>query len=423
MKKLLLVSTAIAGVAFMSAPASADVKLDLGGYFRGYGVWSDNNEPTGTSLREFEFRRDTEIHFTGETTLDNGLTVGAHTEMKTGNNANTVTTDEVYAYASGGWGRVNLGVEDGAAYLLQVGAPSADSNVDGMRVYIQGINPTAAQGTAAAGVFGVNGAFASTVATGYVLDYDHADFSKQDRITYLTPKFSGFQAGVSYAPDDTGYHGGIATMATDSGVGLVTAGTLTTAAQYEDLWEVGARWDGEFQGFGLSLGAGYSAADVEATLSDAALIALAAGSYYVNDVDTWNFGGSVAFSGFSLGANWMQANTDRTSETVAATSVGTSDITRETWVFGGAYDNGPYHLGVSYLDQETDYDSNNGTGGQLIAATNYEADKFTVGGGYTFGPGMTFRGAVAWGEFDTPGATSASDNDFTQVTVGTDIQF
>ena len=49
----------------------------------------------------------------------------------------------------------------------------------------------------------------------------------------------------------------------------------------------------------------------------------------------------------------------------------------------------------------------------LASVKGYEekADRLTVGGGYSFGPGMTFRGAVAWGEKEvgsiTPDATAA----------------
>src|ERR1700719_34113 len=124
MKKLLLVSTALAGVAMMSSPASAALKMDLGGYFDGYGVYADNKDAGGTSsLAQYAFRRDTDVFVNGESTLDNGLTVGAHTDVILGNSPNTgnantasqsVYLNEVYGYGSGGWGRVNLGVGDGA---------------------------------------------------------------------------------------------------------------------------------------------------------------------------------------------------------------------------------------------------------------------------------------------------------------------
>jgi hypothetical protein len=62
--------------------------------------------------------------------------------------------DETYAYFQGDWGRVNLGSEDGAAYLLQVAAPSADSNIDGLRVYIQGWDQATWTGATAGSGFG-----------------------------------------------------------------------------------------------------------------------------------------------------------------------------------------------------------------------------------------------------------------------------
>ena len=91
-----MMTTAIAGVAMLSAPASAAIDLDLGGYFRGYVV--DVNNDTA-NLQDTEFHRASEIWVDGETTLDNGLTVGTHVEFdvdENGAEADAVTADEVY---------------------------------------------------------------------------------------------------------------------------------------------------------------------------------------------------------------------------------------------------------------------------------------------------------------------------------------
>ncbi|MCK4945598.1 MAG: porin [Alphaproteobacteria bacterium] len=416
MKKLLLVTTALVGVTMMSAPAvAANINLDLSGYLKFYGVYADNDEAAADSRYDAEFRRNSELHFMGETTLDNGLTVGAVTELRIADGDNSVVTDEVYGYFSGQWGRVNLGVEDGAAYLLQVAAPSADSNIDGISVSIQALDPLTNQGTLAQN----DGGFADDVTT---WDYQHADFEATDRLTYLTPKFNGFQAGVSYAPKNGGTSSNAA-MAGDDSSALLN--------ESENLWEVSARWDGTVQGLGIGVGAGYSTASQElapvtGTDGVGAALATVAGEYWFNDApSTWNVGASVAYNGFSLGASYLATDTSRAGQTIVATdlavNVATGDVDRDTWVVGGAYDNGPYHVGASYLNQQTDYDALAiGANADNIAAGEFEVEKFTVGGGYTFGPGMTFRGAIAWGEFDAPGA---NDNDFTQVTVGTDIQF
>src|SRR5262249_5161083 len=155
---------------------------------------------------------------------------------KLANGSNATTTDEVYGYGSGGWGRVNLGAEDGSAYLLQVAAPSADSNVDGLRTNIAGVNPTVPFGTAV---------LATAVGTSNLLDnwdYQQADFRATDRLTYLTPKFNGFQAGVSYAPK-TGLTSNTAGMSNDDAALPILVGANTgtfvegATALYKDLWE------------------------------------------------------------------------------------------------------------------------------------------------------------------------------------------
>jgi hypothetical protein len=376
MKKVLLAGTALVG-ALVASPANAELELGLGGHFRAYGVYVDHDDDYGgavgsdasANLREFDLRRDGEVYFSGEATTDDGLTVGVHHEMNTEDDLSTTDANETYMYVSGGWGRANVGSEDGAAYLLQVAAPSADSNVDGLRTYIEGVG-------------GINSG-------GW--GYDHADFRATDRFTYLTPKFNGFQAGVSYAPEagQNAIGNNVASMATDN-----------DEEDNEDLWEVAARWDGEFQGFGLSVGGGYSTSDLEAD-------GTAVGEF-TEGLDTWNAGLNVAFSGFSVGGAFLRTETE-----ALIAGPANVDIEADTWVVGAAYDNGPYHAGITFLDVEADTDQ---------SGTLAEGDRWTVGGGYTYGPGMTFRGSVSRFNEDLTGLGD-SDEDATQVTIGTDVQF
>ena len=413
MKKLLLAGTAIAGVAMLSQPAHADLKLDLQGYFRGYAVYTDNNTPStvggvaNNKLSKFSFMRDNEVHFTGQTTLDNGLTVGVHNEIKLGGEAVTSSaanttfghekhdffglpgddptlTDETYAYFQGEWGRVNLGVEDGAAYLLQVAAPSADSNIDGLRVYIQGFD-----------VATWTGALAGSSALTVPLGYDNADFRQSERLTYLTPKWNGFQAGASYAavPGMQNAFGGTFGQPVTSVAGV---------GGFKDLWELAARWDGEFSGFGISAGGGYSAAGKGGGVATGAL-----GS---KDLSTWDGGLNFTWQQFSLGGAYRWSNTG------TSALAGTSSTAR-IWDIGLGWDNGPWHAGASYFDDKLDGDAY-GFGG----ANELTLHRETVGGGYTFGPGMTFRGSVALLQADNHVVGSTKPNQ-TQVTLGTDINF
>ena len=423
MKKILLAGTAIVGAAVLASPAQADLKIDLGGHFRGYAVYNDQDNTEGAGpgdeLRNFEFKRDMEVHFTGETTTDSGLTVGVHAELDLGSTspyggrvyssplpANPGTfgppsddsgsmLDEAYIYFSGGWGRVNFGSEDGAAYLLQVAAPSADSNVDGMRVYVQALNADVwDDGIANNSILGTNG-----LDFNVRLGYDNAFFRDTERLTYLTPKWNGFQAGASYAPQ-------AGQQIVDGAFAGASIADNTT--DFEDLWEVAARWDGEFEGFGISAGLGYS------TASGTNETAAGVGNFASDDLTAWDAGLNVSFNDFSVGVAYLNADTGVNEAAGAGNS---AEI--ETWVVGAAWDNGPYHLGATWYNTDI---GNNVYGLNLGGTRDVEIDRYTVGGGYTYGPGMTFRGSVAFGNVDSSTA-AANDTDFVQVGIGTDVNF
>ena len=385
MKKLLLSSAAVAmGLSFAAPAAKAQgVTLDLGGHMKGYVAYTDQDTATGNDNREIDWFRETEIHFTGETTLDNGLTVGFHAEADA-DGADGFELDESYAYFSGSWGRVNAGEEDGAAYLLQVAAPSADSNIDGLRQYISTVN------------YSLTSAFATNPTIGF--DYANDVARNAEKLTYLTPVMNGFQGGVSFTPDlKTG-----TTLTGTSNLGntLVTSGTsgdnsLFSVNQddqddsYGEVYEVGARYEGQMDNVGFTFGGGYTHADLEAD-----------GGNGYDDFQEWNVGLDLDVAAFGLGVAYTENNNGRD----------TNDE-NETWVVGADYTTGPFKLGASYLNNETD---SYGTGSEV------ETDRYAGGVVYTYGPGMTFRGSVSYIDHDI---TGNDDIEATSFLVGTQINF
>lgn len=347
MKKLLLASVAISGLAF-AAPAHAEIDLELGGYFIGYGAFVDQDETAGTDVNSFDMVRDTEIHIGGETTLDNGLTVGAHFELQADGADTSVGTQESYVYFSGNWGRVNVGNESGAAYLLQVAAPSADKNVDGIAQYV---SPFYTTGGLTAGK----------------LQYAMSA-GKDDKITYLSPIMSGFQAGLTFSPDTD--------LAGDVAVGVESAGV-------DETYQVAVRYEGEFENVGVIAGAGYSHGDN----SSAALTA--------DDAKAWNVGLDLDVAAFGIGAIYTEDNN--------AANTGDTEI----FVLGVDYTTGPFKLGASYYNNDTD----NGV----------EFDRYTVGAVYEYGPGMSFRGALQF--LDQDNVAPTADADGTALLLGTQINF
>ena len=381
MKKLLL-TTAACGLAFAATPASAQVELELGGYFKGYGAYVDQDENVG-EVNDFDIIRDTEIHFGGETTLDNGLTVGAHIEADA-DQADAFNVDESYVYFSGNWGRVNFGGEDGAAYLLQVAAPSADSNIDGIRQYVNPVNYVATGGTLIDATFDVGG-------TRGGIDYDQNLTGYDDKLTYLSPIMNGFQLGASYTPEHA------------EGNSEDAANTDDVDGDLGEVYELAVRYEGQFNNVGVIAGAGYTHAELEDNTTNP--------GGNDDDREAWNVGLDLDIGPFGVGAAYLEDN-------YAENSTTSSDDEEEIWVVGVDYTTGPFKLGASYLDIENVGDVA-GFGGDGI-----DAQRYAGGVVYTYGPGMTFRGSIQHTEFEgvTVGAAE-SDVEATSVTVGTQINF
>ena len=387
MKKLLCTAALAGLVAVAAAPAMAQgdqsaLKLDLGGYFRGYVTYASQDTAAGTDERNIDILRDTEIHFTGETTLDNGLTVGVHVETQTDMvDDNTDFVDESYMYVSGSWGRVNFGGEDGAAYLLQVAAPSADSNYDGIRQYIDAVNYTGA-------------AAAFTGLTTAEWDYAQDVTASSDKITYLSPVFNGFQAGVSYTPDVTATSFntlGVETTAASNSLGGV--GLDDVAGAYGSAWDLAARYEGQFDQFGLTLGAGYTHVDLEED---------AAGE---DDVQAWNVGAAVTFGGFGVGLVYTENDNGQDNS-----PVGQTDNETDTWVLGADYTTGPWKLGASWYNRDDE---------NFSGTDELDTDRYSGGVTYTYGPGMTFRGSVHYIDHEV----AADDMDATTFLIGSQVNF
>lgn len=387
MKKLLL-TTALVGVAFVATPAMAEVQLGLGGHFKGYVTWNDQDEvntaAAGDESRNFDIVRDTEIHFTGETTLDNGLTVGFHSEAQA--DGGEFSTQESYAYFAGNWGRVNFGAEDGVAYLLQVAAPAADSNIDGIRQYVNPINYGLIENNA-------------LMPLGFAqLDYAQDVSGYADKLTYISPVFNGFQGGISYAPTANYAADGLTTAG--AGAGGAGAGGGVGFADAEDalenIWELAARYEGQFNAVRLALGAGYTHAGIQQDTAPG----------NSEDQKSWNVGANLGFGPFNVGAAYVTDNN---------ALQGSFDTS--TWVVGADYTTGPFVIGVSYLDRT---DDNAGLG--AAAGNDFDSKRYSGGVTYTYGPGMSFRGSVHHVSHDL-NTVGQSDPDATSVLLGTQINF
>ena len=194
MKKLLLGSTALVVGGLMAAPAMAadPIKVGVGGYYTFYAVAggissSYATNGTSTQYKGFFFQQEGEIHFNGQTKLDNGTSVGINVELEGWNPTGGGTSiDEAYLFAFGDWGRVELGSRDAASYRMYYGSPSALIGYGAIQ------HNHAIQNSLSAG--NNKAYFHTTTAT------NTAAWQDVNRINYFTPRFQGLQIGVGYAP-------------------------------------------------------------------------------------------------------------------------------------------------------------------------------------------------------------------------------
>jgi len=202
MKKLILGSSALVGVASLASAAQASdgIKLDVGGFFNVVyeGVFDSKSDSSfGHHHNLDHIINNSEVHFKGETTLDNGLTVGAHIELEgESNTGGHGQIDESYIYWSGGFGKVMLGSMNGAIHEFCLLPPGATTNFSAW-------SPAA---------WGSNDPIGSNATC---LDTE----GHSQKVTYVTPNFSGFQLRISYTPSNN------ATLDTQTGVN--GAGTPT----------------------------------------------------------------------------------------------------------------------------------------------------------------------------------------------------
>lgn len=369
MKKLLLTSVSIGALAITSPAAMAQegVRLKLGGYYNAYIGYADQQETlSGPEVNNLGYLQDSEIHFDGQTTLDNGLTAGVHFEINSDRNDGDI--EESYAFLEGDWGYVSAGARDGAPYILQVAAPSADSNYDGLRQQISPFNYNA-------------GVVPSSLAGKTSFDYDQAPTGYSEKITYLTPVISGFQAGFSYAPD-------VEPSNTNTAFGFPQTNDNTQGAGYE----AALRYEGEVGDVGVALGGGYSFIKMEDNASTAA---------GVDDRNVWNVGIDLNYGAFGLGAVYLsddQGNlgNDRDMQTIAV---------------GADYTYDRIKFGASWLNQQED----------ISATKDLETDRFTGGATYDYGSGLTFRGSLSYLYHDVPQGQKNIDG--ISLLLGTKIDF
>ena len=385
MKKLLYGSTALVAAGLLCGAASAQEGIELGvsGYWFGSFAFNDQDDGAGegaANRRDHAFNRFGLVGFSGNTTLDNGLQVGVSFDMNTETGPTEVTRDG-YVWMEFGGFRVEAGRRQGAAYLMQYSAPSPTNFGWGFndQLFRTASNPGANQATFAFLQAAVSGA--------------------SEKVTAFTPRFGGFQLGVSYTPE--------AGSSATGGVLIFTGPDIdNNAGEQSEVIDVGANFVQSFDELDLNLAVGWSEGDLELDNAAATL----------EDATQWTVGTSLSWMGWTLGGAYRDND--------LGTDPSNSD--RTDWNVGIRYVTGPWGVGVQW--QETEVELGAQPLNALATATGEdEAQRVALGGSYEVGPGISFHAGIQIVEFEadrtTAAATRLNENDSTAIYLGTSIFF
>ncbi len=249
MKKHLLASSAlVAAGTLMSASASAaTVKLGVGGYMEQLvGFVLDRND-AATNSTSVDQHTESEIHFKGSGKLDNGIQIIADVQLEVAGSPGNII-DEQYIIVRGSFGQLTLGSEDNAGHLMTIGYSGSWATGVGQSLTFDRADWITLPRS---GGIPAGARFDGTLNDVRLRSLDN-DSSK---VSYFTPRFSGFQAGISYIPNFS--------QSTSTG------GERPASKQgaYHEGWAVGANYNGKFDNVAIGVAVGYLTAASNGTQS------------------------------------------------------------------------------------------------------------------------------------------------------------
>ncbi|WP_404382363.1 porin [Caenispirillum salinarum] len=387
MKKVLLGTSALIAAAAISAPAMAQeqIQLGIGGKMEQYFGVTSFDDTAGTDLNTTGIDTDTEVYFTGATTLDNGLTVGAVIQLEAEVVQGAAVADEQYAYIEGAFGRITAGEVNGVGGRLAHVAPAfglAKGDVEDWTGQAPGM-----------------GRFNSNETT----------WSADDAsISYVTPSLAGFSAGVTYTPTP--------------GSALLNNNVQTSATTREthDGLQAAIAYNGEFSGVGIGADVAYE----QQTADDVV------GGQDFEDLKRWRAGLVLSYAGFQFGGSYLETDnlTGANTGTIGGVALTSYDEDAYAWDIGAGYTVGPYGVSLTYSATNAEL-AGSAVGATASADSDYQ--QLNLNGTYDLGPGITLAGSVFWAESETEATTTvggvtttaSTDTDGTGAVVGLQLSF
>ncbi len=433
MRKVLYGTTALvaAGLVASQANAASGLKLGISGYYRGaIGAEFGSSVQISTSAsgigdwgrNTVAFRQEVRVNFSGETTLDNGITVGVLVGINAGGNYSSSSNasariNRAYMDVSGKFGQVRFGDANSAYQSMCVGDPgnvTANFGLNSPNESFSNVGrrlPTALFHNSNDGSIVIPTAISGT-GTCFGLE------TRSTKLIYFSPTFGGFNFAVSYAPTHVRASGG-----SGGGNGTNKRGT------FDNFVSAGVNFNHDFGGITLTAGiSGEWALSGKTTPTDNAADSPNKPSMYQVGVQV---GLGSLLPGFAVGFSGQYVNNYANAGYTGAgcagpgCEFGTYGPGRPTstddayMITGGAsYTVDAVSVGLEGLYNH--YQIYGDTGSDTLYGVS-------LNGAYAIGPGMSLEGQVAWTKFNSDGTSSTGlaldGTSAVEIDIGTAINF
>ena len=239
MKKQLMAGTALVAATMLVAGGAVAAEkmmkpsISVNGYYEGV-VGGILDEDSGADTSALDTRTDAEIYFNGRATLDDGMKIHAHVQLEGQNHHSGPQAgggdpiDEYFISVSGSFGNIILGGTGGAPVKMLTGLSGS---------WATGVGES----------LSFNDDWVDTRTDGpdfHRIRHSRLDTGDAEKVTYISPKFGGFQVGMTYSPNRQNH---------DSNARNDTTG------QAHDGLEGAVNYSGKFGDVGIAVGAGMTA--------------------------------------------------------------------------------------------------------------------------------------------------------------------
>lgn len=368
LKGLALATTALAALSATAGPALAadPIKLQLGGYMEQWVGWADQDgdfeTAGGTNYRSWDQQSDSEVHFTGATKLDNGISISVLIELDTdGDGSIGNFLDEAFLEASSEkWGTIQMGRVPHLSKQVKILAPDV------------GIENT--DGDYGNWIVAPNN-FVDVSAT----FFDGGGNPTVHKLTYMTPSLWGLQVGFDVVPENGG--------------GAEHPVTLPDQASGDNAsWSGVVHYERQMGELFMAVQGGYSH--------------MSRGTA-TNGQTAIEGGLALGWGGFTVAGGYIRMLEDNYAN--ANSNDGYAfDI-------GGSYATGPYAVSVTWLHSETE--------GALATAGQDEKDSIMLSGAYNLGPGVDLKASVFHVDYEDETTANVNNNEGWGVVGGVVLTF